>query len=169
MNKRLRTVFSIMHILSGSLLEQQGLMATNKEPRARDPCSNPGCGILFPLFNLSGPQSGLPQLRSSISAYIVELFWIKEIYNYTLECSLAHSRHLVCVSFDGESRKSHPARLPVLTLAFLAAPLSFFLLVSPASLVQPSLVILGSLPPCSSALSLDRQHEKMKDADVVKR
>jgi hypothetical protein len=113
--------------------------------------------------------SYLPQLRSSISAYTVELLWLKEIDNYTLGCSLAHSRHLVCVSFDGESRKSLPARLPVLTLTFLAAPLSFLILVSPASPVQSSLVILGSLPPSSNALSLDHQYEKMKDADAVKR
>lgn len=128
-------------------------MVTNREPKARGHCSNPCCGILFLLFNLSVPQSSLLQLRRSvISAYTVELLWIREIGNYTRGCSLAHSRHLVCVSFDGESRKPLPVRLPVLTLALLAAPLSLFLLVSPASPVQSSLIILGSLPPSSSAL-----------------
>lgn len=145
MNKWLRTVFSIIDALSECWLEQR-LMATDREPIARDPCSNPCCGNLFPLLYLSGHQSHLPQLRSSISAYTVELLWIKEIDNYTPGCSLAQSRCLVCGSFDGESRKSLPARLPVLSTAFLDAPLSFFLLVTPASLVHSSLVLGVTAP-----------------------
>lgn len=166
MNKWLRTVFSIIDALSECWLER-GLMVTNREPIARDSCSNPCCGNLFSLLNLSGCQSHLPQLRSSISAYTVELLWVKEIDNYTPGCSLAQNRRLVCGSFEGECRKSLPARLPVLSTAFLNAPLSFLLLVTPASPAHSSLVIWGSLPPSSSALSLDYQYEEMKAADAV--